>query len=324
MKITTKIIVSTLILFFLESCISNSKKDNIAIPTENNETKFNGEKELSNINNYILKKLGDSVSNNNYKYWLKDGKIIKLNVVAGDGEDYITDEDYYFTDDNNVFAYQKKKMDYSNAIDYKALIYFNNSKVTKEDYWISDIKTIKDSVENKLKRVGQKIQNEIILDKETNKSKGLLTLLDLSKRYGFDSQPNPKNNNLESQKNDYTNSNSTKQFDEIQLTLTDGSLKKAKIYLGEPDKYERYFGHIAKGFAIYYNIVANQGGKPKHLILFLRKDPKGKSDEEKIEEIYSIEDNQKTCFGIHCIMIKNQEIYTNALDLIYDRGYKSL
>jgi hypothetical protein len=151
-----------------------------------------------------------------------------------------------------------------------------------------------------------------------------LTLLDLSKRYGFDSQTNQKINNLESQTNGYSSSNSTKQFNEIQLTLTDGSLKKAKIYLGEPNKYERYFGHITKGFAIYYNIVANQGGTPKHLILFLRKDPKGKSDEEKIEEIYSIEDNQKTCFGIHCIMIKNQETYTNALDLIYDRGYKSL
>jgi hypothetical protein len=43
-----------------------------------------------------------------------------------------------------------------------------------------------------------------------------------------------------------------------------------------------------------------------------------------IEEIYAVDENEKTCFGIHCLKIKNKEIYTNALDLIVDRGYKRL
>lgn len=324
MKTTTKLVALISILFLLQSCISNSKKDNAVTPFVNHETKFNAEEELSNINNYINKSLPDSISSDNYKFWLKGGKIIKLNFVDGDGEDYLIEEDYYFKEDGNVFAYQKKELNFSNALDYKALIYFNESKIIKEDYWISDEKSTKDSVENQLKRIGTTIQNEIIVDTSTNKSKGLLTLLDLSKRYGFDSQIGQEVNNSESQNINSNNSNSTKQFDEIQLTLIDGTLKKAKLYLGEPDVYEPYFGHITKGFAIYYNKVANQGGKPKHLILFLRKNPMGKSNEEKIEEIYSIEDNQKSCFGIHCIKIINHEIYTNALDLIQDKGYQQL
>ncbi|MEO8240336.1 MAG: hypothetical protein ABI576_19685 [Flavobacterium sp.] len=317
MKTIIKLIA---ILFLLQSCISNSKKENVVNTIAKNESRFDAEEELSSINKNIIEKLADSVSNNNYKYWLKNGKIIKLNVVGGDGEDYITEEDYYFKDNNNVFAYQKKKMDFSNAIDYKALIYFNDSKVIKENYWISDIKTIKDSVENKLKRVGQKIQNEIILDEETNKSKGLLTLLYLSRRYGFDYQ-NVQNNKIG---NEISENDNLKAFNEIQLTLTDATIKKAKLYLGEPDKEEYGFGHISKGFAIYYNKVANQNGEPKHLVLFLRMDGRQWGNNAKIEEIYSIDDNQKACFGIHCIMIKNQEIYTNALDLVYDRNYKSL
>ena len=41
----------------------------------------------------------------------------------------------------------------------------------------------------------------------------------------------------------------------------------------------------------------------------------------KIEEIYCVDDNQKTCFGIHCIKIKDKKISTNALDLIIDSKY---
>jgi hypothetical protein len=118
--------------------------------------------------------------------------------------------------------------------------------------------------------------------------------------------------------------NNQKQFDEILLTLTDASIKKAKIYLGEPDKYEYGFGHVTKGFAIYYSKVTNQNGKPKHLVLFLRMNGNQWGNDAKIEEIYSVEDNQKACFGIHCIKIKNQTIYTNALDLIYDKKYEAL
>lgn len=77
--------------------------------------------------------------------------------------------------------------------------------------------------------------------------------------------------------------------------------------MGEPDKYEYSFGHVSKGFAVYYNRVSNNG-KPKHLVLFLRMQGNQWGNNAEIEEIYSVEDNQKACFGIHCIMIKNQTI----------------
>jgi hypothetical protein len=197
MKITIKLIAFISILFFLQSCISNSKKDNEAIPSESNETKFNGEEELSNINNYIVEKLADSVSNNNYTYWLKNGKIIKLEVFETDGEvgDYYKTEDYYFKDNSKVFAYQTNELNIPNAIDYKALIYYNDSKIIKENYWERDVKKSKKSIEDQLNRLGSTIQNEIIIDKETNKARGLLTILDLSKRYGFDSKNGQNNNN---------------------------------------------------------------------------------------------------------------------------------
>ena len=118
--------------------------------------------------------------------------------------------------------------------------------------------------------------------------------------------------------------NNLKTLNEIKLTLIDGSLKKAKLYLGEPDKYEYGFGHYSKGFAIYYNKVSNQNGQPKHLVLFLRENGRQWGSDAQIEEIYAINDNEKTCFGIHCLKIKDKEIYTNALDLIVDKKYKSI
>lgn len=310
MKITIKLFAFISILFLLQSCKTNSKEDNEAKSLEKKKSEFNEEKEFLNINTSIKKNLCDSISNNNYKYWLKDGKIIKLNVFEGDGENYVTSEDYYIKDNSNVFAYHKKEINYPNSIDYRALIYFNDSKVIKEDYWISDVKTIKDSVENQLKRYGLTIQNEIILDKETNESKGLLTLLDLSNRYNFDYQVGIKNNDSE---NKISENENTKSLNEVLLTLTDATFKKGKIYLGEPDKYQYAFGHIEKGFAIYYNIVANQNGKPKHLVLFLRMVGNQWGNNAVIEEIYAINDNEKANFGIHWLNIVNGQIETNAM-----------
>lgn len=111
-----------------------------------------------------------------------------------------------------------------------------------------------------------------------------------------------------------------KTFDEIQLTLTDASFKKAKLYLGEPDKYEFAFSHLTKGYAIYYDRVAN-GGKPKHLVLFLRMLGNQWGDHAAIEEIYSVDNNQKACFGIHCIKVSksnnsNQEKAQLSAELI--------
>lgn len=66
----------------------------------------------------------------------------------------------------------------------------------------------------------------------------------------------------------------------------------------------------------------NNGDTPKHLVLFLRS-VEGSNNPE-IEEIYSFSDYEKACFGIHCIEIRDGEIFTNALDLIYDEGYQSI
>ena len=160
-------------------------------------------------------------------------------------------------------------------------------------------------------------KKDTIKDFEVVFKKSLKTIIDESK--------NPSiNNKNDANSNEKIVENNQKQFEDIQLTLLDASIKKANLYLGEPDKEEHGFGHVSKGFAIYYNKVLIQNGKPKHLVLFLRMDGRFWGNNAKIEEIYSVDDNEKACFGIHCIKIINQEIYTNALDLIYDRNYKSL
>jgi len=159
-------------------------------------------------------------------------------------------------------------------------------------------------------------------EKDTIKDFEIIFKKSLSSIINEIKNPAIKNNSNATSEKEIIVSNQ-KPFNEIQLTLTDASIKKAKIYLGEPDKYEYSFGHVSKGFAVYYNRVSNNG-KPKHLVLFLRMQGNQWGNNAEIEEIYSVEDGQKACFGIHCIMIKNQTIYTNALDLIYDRGYKSL
>lgn len=122
--------------------------------------------------------------------------------------------------------------------------------------------------------------------------------------------PNKEISNIESSSN-------TINFKDIQMNLVDGSLKKAKIYLGEPDKIEYAFGHLTKGFAIYYNRVTNTGGNPKNLVLFLRMNGRSWGNDASIEEIYQISDNEKACFGIHCLEVANGKIKTNAANLNY-------
>ncbi len=105
-------------------------------------------------------------------------------------------------------------------------------------------------------------------------------------------------------------------FRDIQMNLVDGSLKKAKIYLGEPDKIEYGFGHNTKGFAVYYNRVKSSD-KPKNLVLFIRIRGNQWGDNASIEEIYSVGENEKACFGIHCVTISNGKLKTNAANLNY-------
>ena len=332
-KMITYFIACILLIVGSYYIFNFAKNKNLNSISKSKPTEFKVVEEFDKINSSINSKLTDSISNTyndyDYTYWYKDGKVIKLSVFFTDYNDFSTAEDYYFKDNNYVFAYRIKDVNLADNRNYTALIYFNDSSIVKEDYLVKDmnsenskdIKKTKRLFENYLKERGLSIK-DISQDVKTKKSIGLLTLSELSNRYSFDYK-NLRNNNSQSQNTNSYDSNSMKQFRDIQITLMDASLKKAKIYLGEPDKYEYAFGHISKGFALYYNIVANQNGSPKHLVLFLRMNGNQWGDDAMVEEIYEVDDYEKACFGIHCIEIKNRTIYTNALGLI-DKGYNSL
>ena len=107
----------------------------------------------------------------------------------------------------------------------------------------------------------------------------------------------------------------TKDFKDIQMALLDGTVRKAKIYLDrEPDLAEWQFGHDTKHFLIYFNVVTNKGGAPKHLVIFVRSE-RGEYDRDYflVEVVHAVSDNQEVCFGIHCIEVRNREIYTNTI-----------
>ena len=108
-----------------------------------------------------------------------------------------------------------------------------------------------------------------------------------------------------------TKKSDIKPVDEAKLMLTDGSVKKAKLYLGTPDKQDNNFGHWSKGYMVYLNRVSGNGAI-KHLILFTRINGDFWGDDAKIEEIFSVDDNEKACFGIHCLTIRNGQLYSNV------------
>jgi hypothetical protein len=300
-------LATIIIVFFLHQSCNQSKAYDVNINPRN---------DYALINKEIKEKKLDSVSAENYTYWLKNKEIVKLYVFEGDGENYATHEEYYLKN-KKVYAFQKKHIDFPNALDYKALLFFNNKEILEGDFWIENIKKEKTELLKLLEMHGLTFQNEIIIDKTSNNSKGLLTVDELSIRYGIHLQ----NSNTENRSNQTPVSNN-RTFQEIQLELIDASLKKAKLYLGEPDVFESTFGHITKGFVVYYNKVDNNGNSPKHLVLFLRW--KDGSNNPEIEELFSVSDYEQACFGVHCIEVREGEIYTNALDLIQDEGYKAI
>jgi hypothetical protein len=296
------------ILILLQSCNEPTKDS------------FNPIEEYTNINNAINNQQVDSLSGENYTFWIKNKEIVKLYIFEGDGENYATHEEYFFNN-KKVFAFQKKQISFPNAIDYKVLIHFNETKIVSEKYWIDNDLKNKKELSTYLITRGLNFENEVLLDNVNNKAKYLLTIDELSKRYGLKNWQIKNETQLETSSTKQTTSE-YKNFREIQLELVDGSLNKAKLYLGEPDVYEPYMGHITKGFVLYKNIVENNGDTPKHLVLFLRS-VEGSNNPD-IEEIYSVSDFEKACFGIHCIEIREGEIFTNALDLINIEGYKSI
>lgn len=218
MKNISKITFLISIVLLLQSC-NEPIKDS-----------FNPIEEYTSINNAIKNQQVDSVSGENYTFWLKNKEIVKLYVFEGDGENYATHEEYFFNK-KKVFAFQKKQISFPNAIDYKVLIHFNETKIAAEKYWIDNVLKNKKELTIYLTERGLNFENEVLQDNVNNKAKYLLTIDELSKRYGLKSGQVSNENQLETSSTTQTTTE-FKNFQEIQLELIDGSLKKAKLYLG--------------------------------------------------------------------------------------------
>lgn len=268
----------------------------------------------------IIKKNNPSYNKLVFKYDSNNNKVYESEVDEK-GDTGISRE-FKYDDNNNII---EEKYTYNNGKPFITKYYYNEDKLVEEKLFNKE-----GSLDGITSYEYDKVGNWI--KKTNNSTNGKLSVtVRLIEYYSDDEKTSPEINNPKIEENTepakieekVSENDNLKTFDEIQLTLIDATIKKAKIYLGEPDKEEHAFGHLTKGFAVYYDKVSNNG-KPKHLVLFLRMEGNQWGSNAKIEEIYSVEDNQKACFGIHCIMIKNQTIYTNALDLIIDRGYERL
>ena len=248
-----------------------------------------------------------------YQVYYEKSHVIAVKEIEQWGEEGHSSITYYYKDNGKLFCYDYFSISVSEGyIEQKATIFIDeNGNIINEFY---QRKTHAGITNNKMDFEGNptfyKTVDEIIS----------AFALDECKSKIYNSNSLNSNRTIVSQ----TNKEGLMSLRDIQLALYDSSLKKSKILLGEPDIYETDFGHITKGVAIYFNKVSNPNGNPKHLVLFLRMNGNQWGNNAEIEEIYAIDDNQKACFGIHCIKIKNQTIYTNELGLIYDKGYKSM
>jgi hypothetical protein len=270
--------------------------------------------ERERINNEVATGQLDSVEFESGMYWLKNGRIEKIYVYQGDGENFASHEDFFLIEDR-VFAVEKRIDNYPDNIHYKAHVYFNDSLIIGESYWVSDKPMSRQFFESELKEKDLTFENEILRTESAVKTKGELSSKDIFAIFQINlPQGSHEKQNVEENEK-------LKDFRDIQLQLIGSTEKMSNVYLGKPDVNETYFGHINKNFSIYYDIVKNPNGPPKHLVLFLRRNQQYIHDD--IEEMYAISDNERACFGIHCLKIQNHEISTNVTNLI-ERGYKQL
>lgn len=142
---------------------------------------FNPSDELEKIEKIIKNGETDSISGHNeevnFKYWIKEAKIIKLSIIGGNFECFIKDE-YFFNEDGVVFANKKSELCLPNAADYKALIIFDGANILTEEFWLEDKKVSKSDLLKRLNELGYSIEENILKDQKTKKIKGLLTLKD--------------------------------------------------------------------------------------------------------------------------------------------------
>jgi hypothetical protein len=287
-----------LVLVLFVSCNKSNKSNNLDTGSVNIETKID-----TTIYPYDLRNLGIEPSVEELSDKLKQyGKSNHPNWPRW----YLIENDFD-NDGKKDRVYLLKGLQSNNDGDKYYLLYFKKKRVGYESFVQIESYSKPGVIELENKKIKVNFDDNI-------------------ERYAFENNVWKKiiNSQSNTEKINNNSSGTSLNFKDIQLNLIDASLKKAKIYLGEPDKYEYGFGHVTKGFAIYYNKVSNPNGNPLHLVLFLRMNGNQWGNDSGIEEIYAVDENEKACFGIHCLKINNEEIYTNALDLIVDRGYKRL
>jgi hypothetical protein len=248
-----------------------------------------------------------------YIVYYKKSRIVAVKEIEYWGEEGYSSIIYYYKDNGKLFCYDYFSISVSEGnVEQKATIFMDeNINITNETY---QRKTHAGVTNNKMD-----FEENPMFYKTVDEIMSAFALEDCKSKI-YNSNSSNSNSTIVSQ----TNNEGLMLLRDIQLALLDSSLKKSKILLGEPDVREVGFGHISKGFVVFYNKVSNPNGTPKHLVLFLRMQGNQWGNNAEIEEIYAVDDNQKACFGIHCIKIKNQTIYTNELGLIYDKGYKSM
>jgi hypothetical protein len=277
----------------------------------------------------VIKTLWDDGHTGLTNFFYNDnGDIVKKEVNNGGKPEVTT---YKYDSNNNLSEVIDERTDEVTTYEYdntgnwiKEVIQGNSLKISErkiEYYSDEDVKkntnngntangksinasselSDSESSENKRRpniftRIGQWIDGEKDESNNGNKANG-----------------NSDNTSYDTPKQNSSNNN-IKDFNDIQITLLDARVKKAKLYLGEPDVTQRPFGHLTKGFLIYYNRVSTNSGIPNHLVLFIRLQKHQWGDDAIVENIFSIKEGEQACFGIHCLKILNKKIYSNALN----------
>jgi hypothetical protein len=275
--LTTKINYLLLVLVIFVSCNKSNNSNNLETGTGNIETKID-----TTIYPYDLRNLGIEPSVEELSDKLKQyGKSNHPNWPRW----YLIENDFD-NDGKKDRVYLLKGLESNNDGDKYYLLFFRKKRVGYESFVQIESFSKPGIIELENKKIKINFGNNI-------------------ESYAYENHVWKKTiNSLNNTEKINNNSSSTSlNFKDIQMNLIDGSLKKAIVYLGKPDKTEYAFGHVTKGFAVYYDKVSNNG-KPKHLVLFLRMQGNQWGNNAEIEEIYSVEDGQKACFGIHCMMVK--------------------
>ena len=186
------------------------------------------------INKEISQNKLDSVSGENYMYWLKNDEMVKLYVFDEYPEAAIYKE-FYFKN-NNIIAFQIQNVLLPISMNYKALLYISDGKILDEEYWIDDIKKNKNSfleyLNVKQEMTGDDLSYEktILKDSQTKNRINDLSINVIIDAYNIDYNPNNKTN---SNKNSTSNKNT---LSTIRSLVINGNERNLIRRLGNPDE----------------------------------------------------------------------------------------